>query len=1766
MIACEIVLAVSGDHGATWSTRRITPIDDGVAGVRPKLAIADDGRIYVVYRTQGFGVSGTAGLRLAVVEGANVNIKGMDTAVPAMGESYDVAAVGNRVCIVYPRDGAVRLSTWVMGVEAANLALSSTGKAAFNAKVVSDGSTFLAAWEQVTNRRKPPDAAELTTANALPTRDVWSSFIDASGTVTGPFNRGQSADTDSQLPELAAFNGAFCIGWLEGNQESSPELELKVAATGPPAGTVTGTFAPGTIVGYVPSDALGVADPVSISGAGDVARVAWTRTADGGLGTEVVMAESSDSGRSFGTPVVVSGSGIDAYNPGIATIGEAWSAVWVSGASWYMMSDVQGSVFARSGGFEHDIAVTGLEVVQAPFGVTSLARNKNSKLRATIFNGNATEQAVHVHGEIRAKKDDADLVWQWDEDHTLPAAASTSIYLPEGVPQRLIGEDVMGSVTVTPVNAAANVDTSNDATQTARLPLVWTRGLKLGYFYLQLLGDHARTSTQLQAWADSSTKLVEGMLPLDETETSARVIASPITAATLGTGGGFAELPTADCTELTTTQVDAVYGDMNRAAALSDLDMVYGVVDDTFFPSRMKDITLGLAPWCPPPDARQPSALLAWSQAGRGPVVHETLHTYGWVTGVYNGSGLSSLVPTESYESHTALRAPGYWPEAGQEFPASARDLMYPQYDSTKPYWISSVSWDYMIDMLDTGKVDPPVVVVSGSIDASDTVTLSPWYRVDSVIDVGLDEPGDITIEYRDGLGTPIAQTGFTPSFHMAGADTATTTLARFTLRVPDVPGTASIAIKKGAVVLAERTASPSNPAATVTTPSAGATLTVGETATVSWTTADADADPLLSTVQLSTDNGTTWSPLALETTATSLEFVPTKAQVTGSALIKVLVTDGFNTGQDVTDAVFSIRPKEVPRTLYGEPVLQPAISGFGHYSGVEAMTQMVVTGSKVYKLRWFEGHQVGSEYVYAVGYVDESTDGGATFTEHPVPADSSQLVNAYSDILAFNASGDDVFIVYLDRDITAAPVRMIVSHDGGATWGASFAAYPNKQCSFRKLLVSGQDVVMCYTSTKGGSITDYAQVVVSHDGGRTFAAPLDVDSEPYSFYDNYWGDATLEGERLNLVVCDMAPDNSTNPPHYAPSGLKVYTSLDAGDSFIPTPATLDTEDDIRWPQMVADGDNVHITYEASWAPTEDLKIVTSHDGGLTLQAPITLSDVARPNNQAHLAADGGTVAILWDGEDRSDPDKGVGRVFIRTSADGGVTFSSTADITHQYAIDNRVPVTTASKGVAVSGNNVYGLWNGTFGERWGSNYIEHSILRVSTDYGATWHDPRDLCDGSPTNEARHGAPWTRAGGNFVAVGPDVYYYHSASDRYAEPDWMGGLMDFRRGIGAPGGLGVDAGEDQAVDEGGFAGIAASYSGASLAATPTATINWGDGTITDSEVTPIGSDGTIAGSHPYTEVGTFTVTVTLRDAADQGGSDTAKVVVGNLAPTVSTDIANPPEPIAGQRFELFGVPFADAGAGEPYTATVHWGDSGSSLGTVTVSADEGFAGGTIGTVDASHVYAAAGTYVARVVVSDGDASGEATISIEVTANAAPTADAGGPYDALEGTQVSLDASASTDPDDADLMYRWHVADRVIGGLGNISPFASATFADDFDTDITLEVSDGKGGGDSDTAPLTVRNAKPYYFDVADKSVSIQRGASIEATAEFMDAGRLDTHTASFGWGDGSSSAGSVVETQGAGVASGRHAYATAGRTSSPRRSPTTTEAAARRRSR
>lgn len=135
---------------------------------------------------------------------------------------------------------------------------------------------------------------------------------------------------------------------------------------------------------------------------------------------------------------------------------------------------------------------------------------------------------------------------------------------------------------------------------------------------------------------------------------------------------------------------------------------------------------------------------------------------------------------------------------------------------------------------------------------------------------------------------------------------------------IPLPDGVDRIEIRQADQVLAERVFSPNAPVVELLTPNGGEIFT--GPFEISWQASDADGDDLSYTVQYSPDNGESWQVLAIGLTDQHYQVL-SLYNLTGSeqAKIRVLASDGANTGRDETDGVFSV-PNTPPMAAIQSP------------------------------------------------------------------------------------------------------------------------------------------------------------------------------------------------------------------------------------------------------------------------------------------------------------------------------------------------------------------------------------------------------------------------------------------------------------------------------------------------------------------------------------------------------------------------------------------------------------------------------------------------------------------------------------------------------------------------------------------------------------------------------------------------------------------------------------------------------------------------------
>lgn len=211
----------------------------------------------------------------------------------------------------------------------------------------------------------------------------------------------------------------------------------------------------------------------------------------------------------------------------------------------------------------------------------------------------------------------------------------------------------------------------------------------------------------------------------------------------------------------------------------------------------------------------------------------------------------------------------------------------------------------------------------------------------------------------------------------------------------------------------------------------------------------------------------------------------------------------------------------------------------------------------------------------------------------------------------------------------------------------------------------------------------------------------------------------------------------------------------------------------------------------------------------------------------------------------------------------------------------------------------------------------------------------------------------------------------------------------------------------------------------------------------------------------------------------------------------------------------------------------------------------------------------GLYDVGVLVCDSTASTCATDSVLVeVVNVAPTVEA--PQVSPTGTAtVSLvELAAFTGPgtDEGDVVVAsvsfhdpgtadTHTCTVDYGDGGGPQPGTVVdstcvgpehTYLDDHPGHlITVVVTDDDGASGHGRTGHTVHNRHPILHELLAPLDPVAVGETVHATLEFSDPGVLDTHTAEWDWGDGTTSVATITEADGSGTATGSHVYSAPG---------------------
>ena len=298
---------------------------------------------------------------------------------------------------------------------------------------------------------------------------------------------------------------------------------------------------------------------------------------------------------------------------------------------------------------------------------------------------------------------------------------------------------------------------------------------------------------------------------------------------------------------------------------------------------------------------------------------------------------------------------------------------------------------------------------------------------------------------------------------------------------------------------------------------------------------------------------------------------------------------------------------------------------------------------------------------------------------------------------------------------------------------------------------------------------------------------------------------------------------------------------------------------------------------------------------------------------------------------------------------------------------------------------------------------------------------------------------------------------------------------------------------------------------------------GDG-IVASYLWDFGNGQTATGAavaHTFTEVGSYTVRLTVTDVNGATASTTRLVsatVPPNAAPTASFTRT----PSSGT---------------VPLVVQLNASQSSDSDGSITSYAWQ-FGDGTSGTgVTTSHTYNSVGSFTIRLTVTDDDgamSSMTRTVNVDPPTNDAPNASfTMSPSSGYAPLAVTFSASGSSDADGTIVSYAWDYGEGSTGSGMNVNH----TFASAGTYEVNLTVTDDDGATSSTSKPVVV-SAPPNVPPTASFTRTPSTGvAPLLVTANGSASSDEDGSIVQYAWdfGDGSSASGQ----------SASHTYATSG---------------------
>ena len=598
-----------------------------------------------------------------------------------------------------------------------------------------------------------------------------------------------------------------------------------------------------------------------------------------------------------------------------------------------------------------------------------------------------------------------------------------------------------------------------------------------------------------------------------------------------------------------------------------------------------------------------------------------------------------------------------------------------------------------------------------------------------------------------------------------------------------------------------------------------------------------------------------------------------------------------------------------------------------------------------------------------------------------------------------------------------------------------------------------------------------------STDAGRTFGAPI-------TLVDPAGGGAfvsqlVVAGDGVYVAWFDRSLGNAE---------VFVRRSADGGVSFGPAVNVSEDAASSSAPRVAVSGPRVHVAWHG---PTE-VYVRTSADGGATFGPRTTLSRPFTESSATAIGASGSRVHVLMHECSSQCSVFGAKETLLRTSTDDGSTYAEPvllSDLAARPPCVTCVPQSSVFKSLAVVGDTVHVTWIELEIPLHGQGVLVH---RRSTDGGATFAPPTDVA----INVANH---------RLAVAGSSVYVVYHAFDVFLRrsPD-AGATFGPVVNISAPSGAGGVFPKIAVADD----AVHVAWKGGDF---PSNALMWRASTDGGASFAAPATLGDMASEQALLAAAGANVYVAWDDVTGRTVPDVmfrrgTELPPGDLAPVAD---AGPDR--AADEGAIVSLDATASSDPEGAPLTYLWEQIVGPAVTIA-EPSEARTTFTAPTVSADAVV------VLRLVVSDGSRASTPdalTILVREIADAGdlpPLADAGPDRVAAEGSAITLDGSASSDPENGSLEFQWtQLAGPPIAfdDASDAAPTATlpAVDADTFVT-VQLVVSDGTTWSAPDALTILVRDASAPANGAPIADAGADQSVTAGATVTLRGGGSMD----------------------------------------------------------